>query len=437
MSRRPGGTAPDGRRRAMVTGLGAITPSGLDVASLWDSVVHGRSAITRLTGPEFDGGPTRIGGLVRGFDPAGLLPRGEARRLSRSVLWAVAAADQAVTQSLGEPGRRAGDRGGEGPGPLPWDPERVDVLVATASGPVEAMQSATRAMDARGPRAVPLSLAMHGSPDAAASILSRRYRIFGPAHAVSATCGSGAFALGEGLRSIRHGYADAVIVVGVEDCLNPVNLASDANLLALARGHDEDPAAASRPFDRARSGFVMSAGAAAVLLESEESARARGVAPSAELAGFGGANEAHHPTAPHPRGAGGERAVRACLTDAGVGPGAVDHLNTHGTGTPAGDAAELVALEAALGARARRIPLTATKSSTGHLLGAAGIVEAVLAVMTLRTGLVPPIRNLDDPEFDGWDYVTGAARAAAPTSVLSTSFGFGGHNGAVLFTSAG
>lgn len=448
-------------RRVVITGLGAITPSGLDVASLWDSVVAGRSAISRLDGPEFEGLAVRIGGEVRGFDVAALpapgIERSLARRLSPVQHWAIAAADQALAQAGVDPavvgaGRAHGgggagatgagvDTGGADPDgaeagefapALPWDATRVAVIAATGSGPIDAMQVATRVLDARGPRAVPLTLSIHGAPDSAAALLSQRYGIRGPAQGVSATCASGAVGLGDGLRRIRHGYVDAVLVVGYEDCLNGVNLSSNANMRALAASYEDAPETASRPFDRARAGFVMAQGAAAILIESEESALARGAEILAVLSGFGSASDAHHPTAPHPEGRGAAQAVRECLADAGVEPEDVGHINAHGTGTPAGDAAELLALEAALGSHARRTPISATKSSTGHLLGAGGVVEAILSVMSVRQRLLPPTVNLDDPEFDGWDFVTGKARPAAVNRVLSTSFGFGGHNGAVL-----
>lgn len=427
-------------RRVVITGLGAVTPSGIGVPELWSAVVHGRSAITQLEGPEFDDLAVRIGGQVRGFDVSTVLDRSLAKRLSPVQHWAIAAADEALAQAGVDAaaisggagaGAAVGDSRGAA-GALPWDAERVAVIAATGSGPIDAMQSATRVLDERGPRAVPLTLSIHGAPDSAAALLSQRYGIRGPAQGVSATCASGAVGLGDGLRRIRHGYADAVLVVGMEDCLNGVNLSSNANMRALAAGYEDAPDTASRPFDRARSGFVMSQGAAAILIESEEHALARGADVLAMLAGFGSASDAHHPTAPHPDGRGAAQAVRECLADAGVGPEAVDHINAHGTGTPAGDAAELLALEAALGEHARRTPISATKSSTGHLLGAGGVVEAIISVMALRQRLLPPTLNLDEPEFDGWDFVAGEARPAAVSRVLSTSFGFGGHNGAVL-----
>lgn len=413
-------------RRVVVTGLGAITPSGLDAPALWDAVVHGRSAVTALDGPAFDGLAVRIGGRVRGFDVSGVLEPGLARRLSPVQHWAIAAADEALAQAGVAPRS----------GVLPWDPHRAAIIAATGSGPIDAMQAATRTLDARGPRAVPLTLSVYGAPDSAAALLSQRYGATGPAQGVSATCASGAIGLGEALRRIRHGYADAVLVVGMEDCLNGANLSSNANMRALATGYEDEPTAASRPFDRARNGFVMSQGAAAILLEAADVARARGAEPLAELAGFGAASDAHHATAPHPEGRGAAQAVRDALADAGAVAADVDHVNAHGTGTPAGDVAELTALDAALGDRARGIPVTATKSSTGHLLGASGVVEAIISIGTLREGRIPPTINLDDPEFGDWDLVAGTAREARLDTVLSTSFGFGGHNGAVLFTRA-
>ena len=407
--------------RVVITGLGAITPSGQNAPDLWAAVAAGTTGITQLEGDEFANLAVRIGGQIRGFDPAAVLERSLAKRLSPVQQWALAAADEALTQ--------AGVRQGE---ELPWDAERVAVTAATGSGPVDAMQQATRTLDARGPRAVPLTLSMHGAPDSAAALLSQRYGLRGPAQGVSATCASGAVGLGDALRRIRHGYADAAIVVGMEDCLNGVNLSSNANMRALAAGYEDQPGAASRPFDRARNGFVMSQGAGAIVLESEQRALARGARILAVLAGFGSASDAHHPTAPHPEGRGAAQAVRECLRDAGAQPADIDHINAHGTGTPAGDAAELTALEAALGERAKRIPISATKSSTGHLLGAGGVIEAIISVHALGDQLLPPTLNLDDAEFHGWDFVAGTARPADISRVLSTSFGFGGHNAAVL-----
>ncbi|WP_017792038.1 beta-ketoacyl-[acyl-carrier-protein] synthase family protein [Leucobacter salsicius] len=423
--------------RVVITGLGAITPSGQSAESLWSAVREGHSAITELDGAQFADLAVRIGGQIRGFDGASQVGAQLARRISPVQQWAIAAADEALTQAgIAQPLEQAEGVPAEFGTASNLDLQRIAVIAATGSGPIDAIQAATRALDASGPRAVPLTLSMHGAPDSAAALISQRYGFQGPAQGVSATCASGAIGLGEALRRIRHGYADAVLVVGMEDCLNPVNLASNANLRALAAGFEDRPAAASRPFDRDRAGFVMSQGAAAILVESASSARQRGARVLAELAGFGASSDAHHPTAPHPEGRGAAQAIAACLADAEVAPVDIDHINAHGTGTPAGDAAELRAFEAALGERAREIPISATKSSTGHLLGAAGVVEALISVMVLRDGAMPPTINLDTPAEPGWNFVSGQARALAEAherpTVLSTSFGFGGHNGAVL-----
>lgn len=430
-------------RRVVITGMGAITPSGNDVDSLWDSVVTGRSAIGVLEGQQFADLAVRIGGQVRDFDAEAVLPRALARRLSPVQHWAIAAADQALAQAgIARPNTGAkADAGGQAddaaPDPLPWDRSRVAVIAATGSGPVDAMQNATRSLLDGGPRSVPLTLAIHGAPDSAAALLSQRFDFRGPGQGVSATCASGAIGLGEALRRIRHGYADAVLVVGMEDCLNAINLASNANMRALAAGCEDDPTSASRPFDTARNGFVMSQGAGAILLESETGAAARGATVLAELAGFGAASDAHHPTNPHPDGRGAASAMREALADAGLSAADIDHINAHATGTPAGDAAELIAFDAALGETVHSIPISATKSSTGHLLGASGVVEAIIAVRAMADQRLPPTLNLKNCEFDGWDIVTDQARAAGHSekpidTVLSTSFGFGGHNGAII-----
>lgn len=410
------------RRRAVITGMGAVTPSGLSADELWQSVSTGQSAIDVLQGEEFASLPVRIGGQVRGFASGEVPTPTLARRLSPVQQWAYAAAVQARRQN----GYTRG---------MPWVPPRFAVIGATGSGPVDQQQRATRLLDAKGPRAVPPTLAVHGAPDSVVALLSQHMQAAGTSYAISATCASGALALGEGMRRIRHGYADAVLVVGYEDCLGPVNLASNANLRSLAAGYEDEPQAASRPFDRARSGFVMSQGAAAILLEAEDVVRGRATEVLAVLEGFGESSDTFHPTLPQPDGAGAALAIRGALEDAGIAPDDIDHINAHGTGTPAGDVAELRAFERALGERARSIPLTATKSSTGHLLGAAGVVEAILAVQSIRTGLLPPTLNLTDPEEPGWDYVT-SPRSARVDRVLSTSFGFGGHNGALVVARA-
>ncbi|MGO1543056.1 MAG: beta-ketoacyl-[acyl-carrier-protein] synthase family protein [Gulosibacter sp.] len=416
------------RRRVVVTGLGAVTPSGLDAPSTWDAIASGRSGIDLLQGEEFADVAVRIGGQIRGFTPDAVLEPRESRRLSEVLWYAIAAADEAMGQAgLTETMASASMPGAS----LPGDPLRFAIIAGTGSGPIQAMQDATRTYETRGPRAVTPFVSMHGAPDAAAALLSQRYGALGPAQGVSATCASGAVALGEALRRIRHGYADSILVVGYEDCVNPVNFSANANMRALAKGFESEPTRASRPFDRGRSGFVMSAGASAMLLEAEDTARARGATPLAELAGFAASSDAYHATAPHPEARGAIAAMAACLEDAQVRPEEVDHVNAHGTSTKLNDAMEIRALDTVFGDHSQRLPMSATKSSTGHLLGAGGVLEALAATMTLRDQLLPPTINLEDSEFPDHDIVT-LPRQASVRTVLSNSFGFGGHNAAVL-----
>ena len=412
-------------RAVVITGVGAVTPSGLTAPALWASVRAGRSGITRLP-PEISGsGPVQVGGVVRGFSAPADLAASLTRHLLPMQQWAIAAADEALADAGVDEG--SGDR------------PAAQVIIATGSGPVDATVRATGVLRDHGPRRVPPGLGVYGTADAIAGVLSRRYGFLGQTHAVAAACASGAVAIGEGLRRIRHGYADTVLIVGMEDCLGPLHIAAHANLRSVATGFGDDPSSASRPFDRARTGFVMSQGAAAVLLEAADVARERRTRPLATIAGFGATSDAHHATAPDPDAVGATRAIDACLTDADVHAAAVagiDHVNTHGTGTVLGDAAELIALGRTLGRRAPLVPLTATKSTTGHLLGAAGVVEAVIAAMTLRDQVLPPTINLSDPLADGWDFVRGRERPHPVRTVLSTSFGFGGHNAALLLTAS-
>ncbi|WP_426622375.1 beta-ketoacyl-[acyl-carrier-protein] synthase family protein [Microbacterium sp. As-52] len=412
----------NGRRSVVITGVGAVTPSGLTVPASWASVRAGRSGITRLP-PEISGSrPVHVGGVVRGFTTPVDLAASLARHLTPMQQWAITAADEALA-----------DAGVHG---QPWQTDVAQVIVATGSGPVEATVQAADALREHGPRRVPPGLTAYGTADAIAGVLSRRYAFLGQTHAVAAACASGAVAIGEALRRIRHGYADTVLVVGMEDCLGPLHLAAHANLRSVATGFGDDPSSASRPFDRARTGFVMAQGAAAVLVESADAARERGIRPLATIAGFGATSDAHHATAPDPAAAGATRAINACLADADVDAAEIDHVNTHGTGTVLGDEAELVALTQALGRRASSVPLTATKSTTGHLLGAAGVVEAVIIAMTLRDQVLPPTMNLSHPCADDWDFVRDRERPHPVRTVLSTSFGFGGHNAALLLTAS-
>ncbi|WP_233201919.1 beta-ketoacyl synthase [Cryobacterium sp. Y11] len=397
-----------------MTGIGAVTPCGLDVASTWDAVVAGRSGIRAFERIDVSDLAVAVGGEVHGFDPLEYVSRSDARRLDRHALYAIAAAEQVMHGFVAE------------------DPARFCVTVATGSGPVSLIQDAVRALDQSGSRLVPPGVVIYGGPDAAATYLSQRYGARGASVGTSATCASGTVALGDAMRLIRHGYADAVLVVGADDCLNRVNLAVNSTLGSLARGFKDEPSRASRPFEKSRSGFVMSAGAAALLIESEEHARRRGAVVLGEIAGYGVTSDAYHPTAPRPDGRGAIAAMRAALDDAQIAASGIDHVNAHGTGTALNDEMEAGALRAVFGDAVASVPVTSTKSTTGHLLGAAGTLEAILSLLAMRDGVIPPTINLDDPAFPELDVVANVARSARTRTVLSNSFGFGGHNAALV-----
>ncbi|WP_166981446.1 beta-ketoacyl-[acyl-carrier-protein] synthase family protein [Paramicrobacterium fandaimingii] len=400
--------------RAVVTGIGAVTPCGLDAKTTWDAIVSGRSAIRALEGVDVSDLAVSVGGEVRGFDPLAHVSRSDSRRLDPHALYAIAAAHEAMD------------------GVTPIDPDRFGVTVATGSGALTLTQNAVRTLDDQGPRRIPPGVVVYGGPDAAAAYLSQHYDARGASVGLSATCASGTVALGEALRTIRHGYVDAVLVVGADDCLNRVNLAVNSMLGALAPGYDDDPSGASRPFDRGRSGFVMSAGAVALLVESEDHAARRDASVLGEIVGYGVSSDAHHPTAPRPDSRGAISAMRGALDDARLTSDAVDHVNAHGTGTPLNDAMEARALREIFGDSVGSVPVTSTKSTTGHLLGAAGTLEAAVSLLSMRDGTIPPTINLDDLEFPELDVVAHEARPASVRTVLTNSFGFGGHNASLV-----
>lgn len=404
-------------QRVVVTGMGALTPVGDSAETSWQSVRAGRSGIKRIQAVDVADLAVQIGGEIRGFDPLAVIPRSDVRRLDSHAWYAFAAAQEAMHGNLDIEGHH------------PFDPLRFGVSVGTSSGPVSLIQQATRALDQRGPRLVPPGVVIYGGADSAAAYLSQRLGAMGSSMGVSATCASGAVAVGEAMRAIRHGYADAFLVVGADNCLNRVNLAANANIRSLTTAHNDSPHQASRPFDRARSGFVMSSGAAAVLLESAAHAAARGAKVFGEILGYASTSDAYHATAPHPDGAGAATAMQLALSDAGVGVEQVNHINAHGTSTQLNDATEVLAIQRVFGQDPP--PVTSTKSTTGHLLGAAGVLEMIFSLLSMRDQVIPPTINLDDLEFD-IDVVAHSERSAKLHRVLSNSFGFGGHNASLL-----
>jgi 3-oxoacyl-[acyl-carrier-protein] synthase II len=403
--------------RVLVTGLGATTPLGGDVASTWTGLLDARSGVGRLDEEWAAGLPVRIAARAA-VDPGEVLDRVEARTLDRSQQFALVAAREAWTDA----------------GIDAVDPDRLAVVVASGIGGVLTLLAQYDILRERGARRVSphtVPMLMPNGPAAAVGLaLTARAGVHTPVSA----CASGAEAIALALDLLRAGRADVVVAGGTEAAIASLPIADFAAMRALSTREDE-PEAASRPYDKARDGFVLGEGAALLVLETEEHARDRGARVYAELAGAGISADAHHVAAPEPTGAGAARALALAMRDAGLQPADIVHVNAHATSTPLGDVAEARALRTALGEVANTVPVTATKSCTGHLLGAAGALEAAVTVLSLQNGVVPPTRNLDDPDDEvGLDVVRIEPRALAQGgAALSNSFGFGGHNVTLAF----
>ncbi|MEE1816114.1 beta-ketoacyl-[acyl-carrier-protein] synthase family protein [Streptomyces sp. SP18ES09] len=406
------------RTEVVVTGLGAITPLGGDVQSTWDALLAGESGIRGgvLPGHEDTGLPDIAAGTMA-IDPAELLPPVQARRLDRSQQAALAAAAEAWSDA----------------GAPTVDPDRLASAIGTGIGGVGTLLEQDDVLESTGirrvsPRTVPMLM-----PNAAAALISIEYGARAGVYTPVSACSSGAEAIALGARLIRSGEADVVIAGGTEAAIIPITVAGFTQAQALSR-HTAEPASASRPFAADRSGFILSEGAAVVVLESAEHASARGARVHATLAGAGIAADAHHITAPAVDGSGQISAMRKALAQAGLTPEQISHINAHATGTPVGDVAEAHAIGAVFG----RAAVTAPKAALGHLFGAAGAIEALIAVLSVEHGVIPPTRNLTtagvDPDID-LDVVTDR-RDLPQEAVLSNSFGFGGQNVSLVFTSA-
>jgi 3-oxoacyl-[acyl-carrier-protein] synthase II len=408
-------------RRVVVTGLGATTPVGGDVATTWEGLLTGRSGIRLLEGEQYADLPVRFAGQCA-VDPTEVLERSESRRLDRYEQVALVAAREAWADA-GRP---------------EIDPVRLGVVVASGIGGVVSLLEQNEILKTRGwTRVSPMSVPML-MPNGAAAWVGLDVGAQAGIHTPVSACASGAEAVSVGLEMIRSGRADVVIAGGAEACIAPITIASFAAMRALSTRNDE-PERASRPYDKGRDGFVMGEGAGCLVLESEEFAKARGAKIYAVVAGAGLTADGHHIAQPEPEGRGATRAIRAAIEDAGIAASDVVHVNAHATSTPQGDVAESLAIRAALGDAADGVAVSGTKSMTGHLLGGAGAVESVAAVLALHHRLAPVTANLEDPDDEiTLDVVSGTPRALrdGDIAVLNNSFGFGGHNAALVFRSA-
>ena len=406
-------------RSAVITGLGLVTPLGTGSGEVWESLVAGRSGAAAIDGFDVSGYETRIAAQVRDFDPSRWMDGRAAARCDRFAQMAVAAGVLAWEDAgLGEDVVK----------------ERAGVVVGSGIGGLYTIEEQAAALARGGPRRVSPFTVPKLMPNAAAAAIAMHLGLRGINHCVASACATGAHALGEALLAIRAGRADVVLAGGTEAALTPLSLAAFARMGALSRRND-DPASASRPFDAGRDGFVFGEGAGVLVLESEEHARARGARALARLAGYGATADAFHLTQPDPEGDGAARAMTLALDDAGVGPLDVDYVNAHGTSTPYNDRIETIAIKRALGPESKRIPVTSTKSQTGHLLGAAGAVEAAFTALVIDRGVIPRTLNLEDPDPDcDLDYVADEPREQRVATALSNSFGFGGQNACLVLT---
>lgn len=404
------------RRRVVVTGMGAVTPLGVGVDAMWEGLVAGRSGAGPITLFDASEHRTRIAAEASGYDPGQFFDTRELRRLDRFTQFFLVSVREAMAQ--------AGIAYEED------DPAatRAGVVVGAGFGGMQAFIDEIDLLRERGPGRVSPTGVPKIIPNMAAGLASIEHHLLGPVTCVVTACSASANAIGDGAELIRRGAADVVVAGGAEAAITDFAVASFAQARALSTRND-DPAAASRPFDRDRDGFLIGEGGAALVLEEMEQARRRGATVLAEVTGYGMSADAYHITLPRPGGQGAARAMTAALADAGLGADRIGYVNAHGTSTEANDATETAAIHIALGDEAGRIPVSSTKSMTGHLLGGAGAVEAAASILTIRTGIIPPTINYEtpDPECD-LDYVPNIAREATVDHALSNSFGFGGHN---------
>nr|BBK08000.1 3-oxoacyl-(acyl carrier protein) synthase II [Streptomyces sp. TP-A0584] len=401
------------RRRVVITGAGVVTAIGTTVEELWTSLVAGRSGIGPITAFDASDLPTRIAAEVVDFDPLCYMSRRESRRMDHFGRYAVAAAVQAMEQS----GLKTTDENGR----------RLGVFIGSGYGANIAGIAAVERMLERGPKSINANYAIGGAPDNPASEVAMRFGAEGPTGAIITACATGTTCVGEAVHMIRAGRADAVIAGGADDPITRLDVAAMANLRALSRRNDE-PQRASRPFDRARDGFVFGAGAGIVVVEEAEHALRRGAPILAEVVGYGATTDAYHSTAPHPEGLGARRALASALQDAGLRPSDVDYVNAHGTSTVLNDRTEVETIRSVFGEHATRIPISSIKSMIGHLIAGAGTVELIATLQAMAHGVVPPTLNCDDPEDTELNFVPNTPQEHTVRTAVSNSFGFGGHN---------
>ena len=409
----------EGLQRVVVTGLGAVTPIGNTVADYWEGLTSAKNGVEAITLFDAAQHACRFAAEVKNFDPSGLIEPKDAKRWDRFCKFGVVAAKQALADS--------------GLTITPDNAHRIGVSIGSGVGGLLTMETQAHVLKDKAPgRVSPFTVPMM-IPNMATGLAAIALGAKGPSSAVATACAAGSNAIGDAFQLLQLGKADAMICGGAESAITPLGVAGFASAKALSFRND-DPSTASRPFDKTRDGFVIGEGSGILVLETLAHAEARGATILAEIVGYGTTCDAHHITSPTPGGVGGAAAMRLALEDGGIAAESVDYVNAHGTSTPANDSNETAAIKSALGSRANDIPVSSTKSMTGHLLGGSGGIEAVACVLALRNGVVPPTINYNnpDPECD-LDVVPNTARELTLGTVLSNSFGFGGHNVCLAF----
>lgn len=406
-------------RRVVITGLGAVTPIGNSVSEYWSGLTEARNGVAPITLFDASRHACRFAAEVKDFDPAGVLDPKETKRWDRFCQFGVVAAKEALAHS----GLEINDS----------NRQRIGVIIGSGVGGLLTMETQAHVLEGKGPgRVSPFTVPMM-IPNMATGLAAIALGTQGPSSAVATACAAGSNAIGDALRLLQQGHADAMVCGGAESAITPLGVAGFASAKALSFRND-DPATASRPFDAERDGFVIGEGAGILVLETLEHAQTRGASILGEVIGYGMTCDAHHITSPIPGGVGGARAMSLAIADAGLQPKDIDYVNAHGTSTPANDSNETSAIKTALGDRARQIPVSSTKSMTGHLLGGSGGIEAVAAVLALQHGVIPPTINHQNPDpACDLDVVPNQAREQIISTALSNSFGFGGHNVCLAF----
>ena len=405
--------------RVVVTGIGLVTPVGLNSESTWNSLVEGRSGIDYISLFDAEGYESRIAGEVDNFDASAALGRKEARRLDRFSQFACVAALEALEHANLNMEKE--------------DADRVGVLIGSGVGGIITISDQHKILLKRGPKRVSPFLVPMMLGDMASGQVSMMIGAKGPNFSTVSACATGADSIGEALEMIRRGRADVVIAGGTEAAICEIGVAGFNSCMALST-RNEDPQGASRPFDSDRDGFVLGEGAGLLVLESLEHAEKRGANILAEMSGYGASSDAHHVTQPHPEGEGAARAMKWAIEDAGITPDKVDYINAHGTSTPLNDKYETIAMKRMYGDHAYKLAISSTKSMTGHLLGAAGAIEAAFTVLAIKNDIVPPTINIENPDPDcDLNYVPNTAKKQAVNVAMSNSLGFGGHNASLVF----